>query len=88
MATAFTPLLDDEGKSKPESQTPEQQHKEASMELRGILNKILFESLDAQMKEAIAEAAADPTAMQRYKTLFERRKQLGQIPQKLVESHD
>jgi hypothetical protein len=40
------------------------------------------------MKEAIAEAAADPTAMQRYKALFERRKQLGQIPQKLVESHD
>ena len=88
MATAFTPLLDDEGKPKAESQTPEQQRKEASMELRGILNKILFESLDAQMKEAIAEAAADPTAMQRYKALFERRKQLGQIPQKLVESHD
>ena len=88
MATAFTPLLDDDGKPMPESQTPEQQHKEAGLELRGILNKILFESLDAQMKEAIAEAAADPTAMQRYKVLFERRKQLGQIPQKLVESHD
>jgi hypothetical protein len=40
------------------------------------------------MKEAIAEAAADPTAMQRYKALFERRKQLGLIPQKLVESQD
>jgi hypothetical protein len=26
--------------------------------------------------------------MQRYKALFERRKQLGLIPQKLVESHD
>jgi DNA primase len=88
MATAFTPLIDDEGKPMPESQTPEQQHQEAGLELRGILNKILFESLDAQMKEAIAEAAADPTAMQRYKALFERRKQLGQIPQKLVESHD
>jgi DNA primase len=88
MATAFTPLLDDDGQPKPETQTPEQQRKEAGLELRGILNKILFESLDAQMKEAIAEAAADPTAMQRYKALFERRKQLGQIPQKLVESHD
>jgi DNA primase len=88
MATAFTPLLDDEGQPMPESLTPEQQRKEAGLELRGILNKILFESLDAQMKEAIAEAAADPTAMQRYKALFERRKQLGQIPQKLVESHD
>ncbi len=88
MATAFTPLLDDEGKPMPESLTPEQQRKEAGLELRGILNKILFESLDAQMKEAIAEAAADPTAMQRYKALFERRKQLGQMPQKLVESHD
>ncbi len=86
MATAFTPLLDDDGQPKPETQTPEQQRKEAGLELRGILNKILFESLDAQMKEAIAEAAADPTAMQRYKALFERRKQLGQIPQKLDES--
>ncbi|MEY4439538.1 MAG: hypothetical protein RIQ36_1002 [Pseudomonadota bacterium] len=88
MATAFTPLLDDEGKPMPESLTPEQQRKEAGLELRGILNKILFESLDAQMKEAIAEAAADPTAMQRYKALFERRKQLGQLPQKIAESHD
>nr|WP_315261645.1 DNA primase [uncultured Limnohabitans sp.] len=88
MATAFTPLMDDEGKPTPESLTPEQQRKEAGLELRGILNKILFESLDAQMKEAIAEAAADPTAMQRYKALFERRKQLGLIPQKLVESQD
>ena len=88
MASAFTPLLDDEGKPMPDSLTPEQQRKEADLELRGILNKILFENLDAQMKEAIAEAAADPTAMQRYKALFERRKLLGQIPQKLVESHD
>jgi DNA primase len=88
MATAFTPLLDDEGKPMPESLTPAQQHKEAGLELRGILNKILFESLDAQMKEAIAEAAADPTAMQRYRALFERRRQLGLIPQKLVESQD
>ena len=88
MATAFTPLLDDEGKPMPESLTPEQQRKEAGLELRGILNKILFESLDAQMKEAIAEAAADPTAMQRYKALFERRKQLGQMPQKIAESQD
>ena len=88
MATAFTPLRDDDGKPTPESLTPEQQQKESGLELRGILNKILFESLDAQMKEAIAEAAADPTAMQRYKALFERRKQLGLIPQKLVESQD
>jgi DNA primase len=88
MVTAFTPLLDDDGQPIPESQTPEQQHKEAGLELRGILNKILFESLDAQMKEAIAEATSDPTAMQRYKALFERRKLLGQMPQKLIESHD
>jgi DNA primase len=88
MTSAFTPLMDDEGKPMPESLTPEQQRRDAGLELRGILNKILFESLDAQMKEAIAEAAADPTAMQRYKALFERRKQLGLIPQKLVESQD
>ena len=88
MSTAFTPVLDDDGKPKPETITPEAQQREAGLELRGILNKILFESLDLQMKEAIAEAAADPTAMQRYKVLFERRKQLGLIPQKLVESQD
>jgi DNA primase len=88
MATAFTPLLDEDGKPMPESLTPEQQHEEASLELRGILNKILFENLDAQMKEAIAQAAADPSAMQRYQALFERRKQLGQLPQKTAQSHD
>ncbi|MBU3647524.1 MAG: DNA primase, partial [Limnohabitans sp.] len=88
MATAFTPLLDDEGQPQPETSSPEEQKEEATLELRGILNKILFESLDAQMKQAIAEAAADPTAMQRYKALFERRRQLGLISQKLAESQD
>jgi DNA primase len=88
MATAFTPLLDDEGQPQPETSSPEEQKQEATLELRGILNKILFESLDAQMKQAIAEAAADPTAMQRYKALFERRRQLGLISQKLAESQD
>jgi hypothetical protein len=81
-------LLDDDGKPMPDALSPAALQREAGLELRGILNKILFESLDAQMKEAIAEAAADPTAMQRYKALFERRRQLGLIPQKLVESQD
>ena len=88
MASSFKPLLDDEGKPMPDALSPAAQKREAGLELRGILNKILFESLDAQMKEAIAEAAADPSAMQRYKALFERRRQLGLIPQKLVESQD
>ncbi len=88
MASSFKPLLDDEGKPMPDALSPAALQREAGLELRGILNKILFESLDAQMKEAIAEAAADPTAMQRYKALFERRRQLGLIPQKLVESQD
>ncbi len=88
MASSFKPLLDDEGNPMPDALSPAALQKEAHLELRGILNKILFESLDAQMKEAIAEAAADPTAMQRYKALFERRRQLGLIPQKLVESQD
>jgi DNA primase len=88
MASSFKPLLDDDGKPMPDALSPAALQKEAGLELRGILNKILFESLDAQMKEAIAEAAADPTAMQRYKALFERRRQLGLIPQKLVESQD
>jgi DNA primase len=88
MASSFKPLLDDDGQPKADAQSPAALQREAGLELRGILNKILFENLDAQMKEAIAEAAADPTAMQRYKALFERRKQLGLIPQKLVESQD
>ncbi|WP_353133484.1 DNA primase [Limnohabitans sp.] len=88
MASSFKPLLDDDGHPKADTQSPAALQREAGLELRGILNKILFESLDAQMKEAIAEAADDPTAMQRYKALFERRKQLGLIPQKLVESQD
>jgi len=88
MASSFKPLLDDEGHPMPDAQSPAALQREAGLELRGILNKILFESLDAQMKEAIAEAPADPTAMQRYKALFERRRLLGLIPQKLVESHD
>ena len=88
MASSFKPLLNDDGHPIPDAQSSAGAQREATLELRGILNKILFESLDAQMKEAIAEATTDPTAMQRYKALFERRRQLGQIPQKLVESHD
>jgi DNA primase len=88
MASSFKPLLNDDGHPIADAQSSAGAQREATLELRGILNKILFESLDAQMKEAIAEAATDPTAMQRYKALFERRRQLGQIPQKLVESHD
>jgi DNA primase len=86
MASAFTPLLDDEGKPQPETQTPEQQRKEAQLELRGILNKMLLESIDQQMKEAVAEAAANPAAMQRYKALFERRKHIQIQPSKLLDS--
>lgn len=88
MSSAFTPLLDDEGNPLPETSSPQAQKREAELELRGILNKILFENLDLQMKQAIAEAATDPTAMQRYKALFERRRQLGLLPQKLIESQD
>jgi DNA primase len=88
MASSFKPLLNDDGHPIADAQSSAGAQREATLELRGILNKILFESLDAQMKEAIAEATTDPTAMQRYKALFERRRQLGQIPQKLVESHD
>jgi DNA primase len=88
MATAFIPLLDDEGQPMPERLTPEAQKREAELELRGILNKILSDSLKSQMDEAVANAANDPTAMQRYQALFQRHKQLGLIPQKLIESHD
>jgi hypothetical protein len=51
--------------------------KDARQELHSILQKMLLENLDAQMKQAIENSQSDPTALTRYKALYERRKQIG-----------
>ena len=80
VASAFTPLRDDAGQPLPDNETPEAQRKEAVGELRGILNRILIESLKAQETEAIAAAKDDPTALQRYRHLQARRRELESSP--------
>lgn len=76
MATAFTPVLDEDGNLPKDAPTPEALAHEAQMELRGMLNRMLIESLKAQETEAIAAAKDDPTALQRYRSLQMRRRQL------------
>jgi DNA primase len=76
MATAFKPLLDDDGKPMPDAASPEEQAQEAALELRGMLNRMLIENLKAQETEAIEAAKDDPTALQRYRALQTRRRQL------------
>jgi DNA primase len=49
---------------------------EARAELRGMLNRMLIESIKLQETEAIALAKEDPTALQRYRVLQTRRRQL------------
>ncbi len=50
--------------------------KEIKAELRGVLNRMLAEHLKHQENEALAAARHDPQALQRYRELQERRKQL------------
>ena len=76
VASAFTPLRDDAGQAVPEQTSPEDQRAEALSELRGILNRILIDSLKAQETEAIAAAQQDPSALQRYRSLQARRRAL------------
>jgi len=76
MATAFKPLLDDDGQPMPDAASPEEQAQEAALELRGMLNRMLIENLKAQETEAIEAAKDDPTALQRYRALQTRRRQL------------
>lgn len=52
----------------------------ASDELRKLLNRMLVERLKAQETEAIAAAKSDPTALQRYRELQARRRQLEATP--------
>jgi DNA primase len=76
MASAFTPVLDDDGNPRPNDATPEALAMEARGELRGMLNRMLIESIKLQETEAIESAKEDPTALQRYRALQTRRRQL------------
>ena len=49
---------------------------ELRMELRGLLNRLLIEQIKQQQDQAIAQAAQDPAALQRYRELEARRKAL------------
>jgi DNA primase len=53
--------------------TAEPNPQEARAELRQVLNRMLVERIDAQMSTAIAASRADPTELQRYRALQQRR---------------
>lgn len=88
MVTAFKPLLDDDGQPMPDATTPEEQAREATLELRGMLNRMLIENLKAQETEAIEAAKDDPTALQRYRALQTRRRQLELTHPNTAQSQD
>jgi DNA primase len=79
MASAFAPILDDDGNPRHDDATPEALALEARAELRGMLNRMLIESIKLQETEAIASAKEDPTALQRYRALQARRRQLESV---------
>ena len=76
MATAFSPVLDENANLPKDAPTPQALAHEAELELRGMLNRMLIESLKAQETEAIEAAKSDPSALQRYRSLQTRRRQL------------
>jgi hypothetical protein len=80
MATSFANTLDDSNPTKVQDSGHDKHAKDARQELRSILQKMLLENLDAQMKQAIENSQSDPTALTRYKALYERRKQIGNAP--------
>lgn len=79
MSTSFVRARDESESIKAQDAARDKQAQDARQELRNILQKILLESLDAQMKQAIENASGDPTALTRYRALYERRKQIGNI---------
>ena len=77
MATSLSNTIDESDPTKAQVDASEKLAKDARQELRNILQKMLLENLDAQMKQAIENSQSDPTALTRYKALYERRKQIG-----------
>jgi DNA primase len=56
-----------------EAHLDSQSSADTATELRDLLNRMLLERIEVQQKEAIAAVNTDPTALQRYKELGERR---------------
>ena len=77
MSSSFTTALDDPDPTITQDSVDSKHAKDARQELHNILQKMLLENLDAQMKQAIENSQSDPTALTRYKALYERRKQIG-----------
>jgi DNA primase len=77
MSSSFTTALDDPDPTITQDSVDSKHAKDARQELHSILQKMLLENLDAQMKQAIENSQSDPTALTRYKALYERRKQIG-----------
>ena len=77
MSGGFFVARDESGQPKQGLPSDEKQALDARQELRSILQKVLLENLDAQMKQAIENSQSDPHALARYKALYERRKQIG-----------
>jgi len=77
MSGGFVVARDESGQPKQGLPSDEKQALDARQELRSILQKVLLENLDAQMKQAIENSQSDPHALARYKALYERRKQIG-----------
>ena len=61
---------------------PVQPMDESAPELRDLLNRMLVDDIKAQETEAIEAAKSDPSALQRYKTLRERRVELMAVLEK------
>ena len=76
MASAFSPEVDENGHPSQDAPTLDALTREAQMELRGMLNRMLIESLKAQETQAIEAAKDDPSALTRYRGLQTRRRQL------------
>ena len=55
---------------------------DTAKELRDLLNRMLVERIEALQTDAIAVASTDPTALQRYKDLGDRRTQLVKLLEK------
>jgi hypothetical protein len=69
MATSFSNTIDESDPTKAQVDASEKLAKDARQELRNILQKMLLDNSDAQMKQAIEIHQSDPTALTRYKAL-------------------
>ena len=76
MASSFVAIPDERGQPQAPQQEAHTQEQEARRELRGILDRMLIESLKAQETQAIEAAQQDPQALARYRALQSRRREL------------